>query len=646
MDSLLLLAGEGSGWIMQATARLVHAIYVPAIITRNIDDLRQSSLNVTDADAPNVFTLSIFSQAFARLLSYEKLYSADRKAATENLKAGISALLSHRALNDSHLSTLHPFLAYRIKRAINDGMAYIDAPVLDDLHGLSGRLEQHCRNAINKNLAKHEIGALNPSEAVALAFCAASLVGARPQGAAVDTGVRSFFSAVLREDYQLVRAALAVCLDAQDPTGCWPLGRVVEEDKDITSQRLEITTFEVATAVAEAVAGLLNATKTLKNDPLFSDAITRLLQSARYAERSQVRLEGDSAPRIGWCSDHAYGSQIIESWTSATVLEEFLHLAKLAHEFNRRSVLSTFTTVNPSDRDWPVWLHWSSFTTSGEVDHQHPVLAYLDRAIVQPILADRRGLPSAQARTVSALLFGPPGTSKTTIAKAVADGLDWPVVLLNPGNFIERGLEYIETQARSVFDRLIRLSRAVVVFDECDELFREREPRPESEQMRGITAFVTASMLPKLQELHDRGRVVFFICTNNFDSMDPAIKRGGRIDHIVGVGPPDDEARRAFIAQAVARSPRGQALGTRRHFDAAVAELVAKTNRFTRPELERAVSGLLSMSEKTWDNGKKAGSAIRGLVKRQSQGLTISSDEYEKFSDQCKKYSHAHTETA
>ena len=80
----------------------------------------------------------------------------------------------------------------------------------------------------------------------------------------------------------------------------------------------------------------------------------------------------------------------------------------------------------------------------------------------------------------------------------MADGLGWPVLLLSPGNFIEEGLEFIEAQARSVFDHLLQLSRAVVVFDECDELFRDRAPIKSTEQMRGITAFVTRKHAPEI----------------------------------------------------------------------------------------------------------------------------------------------------
>jgi len=113
--------------------------------------------------------------------------------------------------------------------------------------------------------------------------------------------------------------------------------------------------------------------------------------------------------------------------------------------------------------------------------------------------------------------------------------------MLSPGIFIEKGLEYIEAQANSIFSRLQKLSQTIVLFDECDELFRDRRPLEAADQTREITAFVTASMLPKLQNLHDTRNVLFFICTNQIRTMDKAVTRGGRIDYVIGIGYPDEQ---------------------------------------------------------------------------------------------------------
>jgi SpoVK/Ycf46/Vps4 family AAA+-type ATPase len=208
--------------------------------------------------------------------------------------------------------------------------------------------------------------------------------------------------------------------------------------------------------------------------------------------------------------------------------------------------------------------------------------------------------------------------------------------MLSPGDFIARGLEYIETQARSVFDRLLRLSRAVILFDECDELFRERKPNAGTEQTRGITAFVTASMLPKLQELHDSGRVVFFICTNNFESMDLAVKRGGRIDHIIGVGPPDRAARKRVIDEYFknkfkSKMPRWVAKA------ASELEMGSGADRYIRSELHRACEMVAEYAPFTTEDDIRV--AVSKVLDRMSESLTIRQLDLDHYLELKKKFS-------
>ena len=62
---------------------------------------------------------------------------------------------------------------------------------------------------------------------------------------------------------------------------------------------------------------------------------------------------------------------------------------------------------------------------------------------------------------------------------------------------------------------------------------REAQRTPET-----AAQFLTTFMLPKLTELHDHGRVIFFMATNFRDRFDPAITRPGRFDLLLCVGPP------------------------------------------------------------------------------------------------------------
>ena len=61
----------------------------------------------------------------------------------------------------------------------------------------------------------------------------------------------------------------------------------------------------------------------------------------------------------------------------------------------------------------------------------------------------------------------------------------------------------------------------------------------EAEHGIGIESrFLTTYMLPKLAKLHDRGQLVFLMATNFQASFDPAIKRAGRFDFLLCMGPP------------------------------------------------------------------------------------------------------------
>lgn len=143
----------------------------------------------------------------------------------------------------------------------------------------------------------------------------------------------------------------------------------------------------------------------------------------------------------------------------------------------------------------------------------------------------------------SALLFGPPGTSKTSIVRALAGELGWPYIELNPSHFLRHGLDSIYSRADSIFADLRDLSRVVVLFDEMDALVQRRPAGGGIERLDVTREFLTTSMLPKLAELHDQGRVLFFMATNHQSGFDEAIKRPGRFDLLLHVAPPSWEQK-------------------------------------------------------------------------------------------------------
>jgi ATPase family associated with various cellular activities (AAA) len=164
----------------------------------------------------------------------------------------------------------------------------------------------------------------------------------------------------------------------------------------------------------------------------------------------------------------------------------------------------------------------------------------------------------------SALLFGPPGTSKSRLAKAIAEYLGWPLVVVTPSEFLGKGLEQVHAEVHERFRDLMDLKNAVVFFDEMDALAQTRQSddvEAEAEGARDERAFphsskqpaqagrpsggldvtrqlLTTSMLPKLSNLWDRRRVIFLMATNHKQQLDPAITRPNRFDLLLCVAPP------------------------------------------------------------------------------------------------------------
>ena len=136
---------------------------------------------------------------------------------------------------------------------------------------------------------------------------------------------------------------------------------------------------------------------------------------------------------------------------------------------------------------------------------------------------------------VSALLFGPPGTSKTEVAKAIAGELSWPLVEIDPSHFLRTSYQNIYIQAEVIFTDVTDMYGAVVLFDELDALVKTREGSDGSDTE---STFLTTYMLPKLAKLHDRRKLIFLMATNYIENFDPAIKRPGRFDKLLCMGPP------------------------------------------------------------------------------------------------------------
>lgn len=168
----------------------------------------------------------------------------------------------------------------------------------------------------------------------------------------------------------------------------------------------------------------------------------------------------------------------------------------------------------------------------------------LDQRIVAPLSDPNLAAQIGLRPPATALLFGPPGTGKTTFARALAGRLGWPFVELLPSK-LASGEGTLANELREALIELGKLDHVVIFIDEFDEIAPAREFRPSS-------AGVVNELLKSIPEFRRRpGRLL--ICATNFvESIDPAVLRPGRFDLLIGIGPPDQTALTALWQQAVA----------------------------------------------------------------------------------------------
>ncbi|HME51392.1 MAG TPA: CDC48 family AAA ATPase [Candidatus Lokiarchaeia archaeon] len=151
-----------------------------------------------------------------------------------------------------------------------------------------------------------------------------------------------------------------------------------------------------------------------------------------------------------------------------------------------------------------------------------------------PELFERLGIDPPKG----VLLYGPPGSGKTLLAKAVANESDAYFITINGPEIMSKFYGASESRLRKIFKQAQENAPSIIFIDEIDSIAPKREDVGGEVERR-----VVAQLLALMDGLQDRGKVILIGATNRVNSIDPALRRPGRFDREIELPVPDMEGR-------------------------------------------------------------------------------------------------------
>ena len=292
-----------------------------------------------------------------------------------------------------------------------------------------------------------------------------------------------------------------------------------------------------------------NSSLNRKSKKLLEDSIERVLESIEEETRSSDgmgSIDGEfdgieiSEPR----ATNDMNKSLVGMWTKPAASQDVREVGgKIPAESKKRSLNGDLPAKKKKakvDHSPPTHI---SLRDIGGVDS---VIEELEDMIVLALRQPKLYLNSRIKPTRGILLRGPPGCGKTMIVNAVAATLGVPFISISAPSVVSGMSGESEKALRGHFEQAVKFAPALLFIDEIDAIAPKREGTQREMEKRIVAQLLTCFDDLALEKTGGKP-VIVLAATNRPDSLDPALRRGGRFDREISLNIPSEAAREQIL---------------------------------------------------------------------------------------------------
>jgi len=177
---------------------------------------------------------------------------------------------------------------------------------------------------------------------------------------------------------------------------------------------------------------------------------------------------------------------------------------------------------------------WSDI--GGQTEIKQKLIESVDWPLNHPNIFIKLGISPPKG----ILLYGPPGCSKTLMAKALANESKRNFIAIKGPELLSKYVGESEKAMKEIFRKARAAAPSIIFFDEIDSIAMNRNDGNSNNNDK-VSERVLSQLLQELDGLNELKQVFLLAATNRPDLIDSALLRPGRIDRILYVKPPNHQ---------------------------------------------------------------------------------------------------------